>query len=189
MHHSAYTPPTGAGLPPSLQQQQRKPQPPPSQPPPDPFILKVLRLPCPSFRLTPSLDWRCDTFEPPSPSPSPTSPPSLPTPLPPSIAIPSTMGAVYSGETFRAAISISSALDHALTSLTIRLELQSGARRWPLIDTADPSLTPAPTHLPPPSCPPSPPMATPPSSSPTHSLTPASTAWWPPSTTPGGSGG
>ena len=132
--HSNYVPPN--------MQQQRKPQPAPPPPPPppaDPFILKVLRLPCPSFRPPNSLDWRCDSFDPTPPSLPPSS--SLPRA---SIAIPATMGAVYAGEDFRAAISVSSAVDVPLSALIVKLELQSGARRFPLLDTSDPSGPPTP---------------------------------------------
>ena len=50
------------------------------------------------------------------------------------------MGAVYSGEDFRAAISITSVLDPPPTSVSVKLELQAGTRRWPLVDTTDPPL-------------------------------------------------
>ena len=57
------------------------------------------------------------------------------------------MGAVYAGEEFRAAVSVSSALDIPVSAVVVKLELQSGARRWPLVDTADASTSAATVEL------------------------------------------
>ena len=161
MQHPSYAPPTNAAmLPPSMQHPQRKPQPPPpSQPPPDPFILKVLRLPSPSFRLSPSLDWRCDTFDP-LPPPPPPPPPPLPPPSPsPPRWAPCTQARRSAPPSPSPPPSTSPSPPSPFASSS-KAALADGPSSTP---PTPPSPPPSPSS-PRPSSPPSPPTATPPSS-------------------------
>lgn len=107
------------------------------------LAIKVMRLPSPSFKLTPSLSWRLDepnllsSLSSPnssSSSSSISSSYSIPS-LHPVLSVPTSIGVCYLGETFRALVSVAHQGYVSLSSVGTKIELQTATKKVTLIDS------------------------------------------------------
>ncbi len=120
--------------------------PPPPQPVKEPFAIKVMRLPSPSFVPLNPLAWKLDSCSTGENGTLPTGAPGCELALSPQLLLPSSLLQVYLGESFRACVSVwaASLPSPASTNATggntfhqvgIKLELQTSSRRWTLADS------------------------------------------------------
>lgn len=108
-------------------------QPPPPQPVKEPFAIKVMRLPSPSFNNAVVLPLDFDLSA--STSSAQHHMPSLHMDSSESLVLPTDIGMVYLGENFRAGVCILQQSGIPLKNVTVRLELQTSNKRWGLLDT------------------------------------------------------